>query len=136
MLLLYRQVGQLSPEQLEFLVANLEEEWSYDRDYYINRDMYAALEAKGAEPALLQLLGEALGDRDEVDILWMDTEAQNDDMYRDLDEANWDHEHTYGPAGELLHPDGSPAHAVPNPDRPTEWTNPVANRDLPPKTEG
>jgi len=74
MILLYSQVGELSEEQLDFLVDNLEEEWPEDRDYYINRTMVDLLKQRGADPTLLRLLTLALGDREEVDILWVDTE--------------------------------------------------------------
>jgi hypothetical protein len=102
MLLLYAQAGEISPEQLEFLVDNLEEEWPDDRDYYINRDLLKILENAGADIQLLALLERCLGDRDEVDILWMDTEATDDSLYRDLD-ADWDHDHIYSQGGEHTH---------------------------------
>jgi len=74
MILLYSQVGELSEEQLDFLVDNLEEEWPEDRDYYISRRMLDMLKARGADAALVSMLTQALGDREEVDILWVDTE--------------------------------------------------------------
>jgi processive 1,2-diacylglycerol beta-glucosyltransferase len=74
MILLYTQVGELSEEQLDFLVDNLEEEWPEDRDYYINRAMLEILKQRGADAALLHILEQALGNRDEVDILWVDTD--------------------------------------------------------------
>ena len=36
MIRLYAYVGELSEDELDFLIDNLEEEWSDDRDYYIN----------------------------------------------------------------------------------------------------
>ena len=74
MILLYSQVGELSEEQLDFLVDNLEEEWPEDRDYFINRSMLDMLKQRGADPGLIRMLTQALGDREEVDILWVDTE--------------------------------------------------------------
>jgi hypothetical protein len=74
MILLYSQVGELSEEQLDFLVDNLEEEWPEDRDYYINRQMLDLLKQRGADATLVHMLTQALGDRDEVDILWVDTD--------------------------------------------------------------
>ncbi|HEX5370442.1 MAG TPA: galactosyldiacylglycerol synthase [Dehalococcoidia bacterium] len=74
MILLYSQVGELSEEQLDFLIDNLEEEWPEDRDYFINRPMLEMLKARGADSVLLHMLSEALANRDEVDILWVDTE--------------------------------------------------------------
>jgi alpha-N-acetylglucosamine transferase len=74
MILLYSQVGELSEEQLDFLVDNLEEEWPEDRDYYINRAMLDILKQRGADATLVHMLTQALGDREEVDILWVDTD--------------------------------------------------------------
>ena len=74
MILLYSQVGELTEDQLDFLIDNLEEEWSEDRDYYINRDMLSMLEQRGADSGLMRLLNDALGDKDEVEVLWVDTE--------------------------------------------------------------
>lgn len=74
MILLYAQVGEISEEQLEVLVDNLEEEWPEDRDYYINRAMIETLKQRGSDDVLIHLLEQALGNRDEVDILWVDTE--------------------------------------------------------------
>jgi hypothetical protein len=78
-ILLYKQVGELTEEQLDFLIEHLEEEWSEDRDYYINRDMVAMLEQRGADSGLLRILTDALGDKDEVDVLWVDTEEDFDE---------------------------------------------------------
>lgn len=82
MILLYAQVGEINEEQLDFLIDNLEEEWPEDRDYYINKQMLEMLKARGADSLLVHLLTEALGNRDEVDILWVDTdelEAEDED---------------------------------------------------------
>ena len=78
MILLYSQVGELSEEQLDFIIDNLEEEWPEDRDYFINRPMLEMLKARGADSVLLHMLSEALANRDEVDILWVDTEELED----------------------------------------------------------
>jgi hypothetical protein len=74
MILLYSQVGELSEDQLDFLVDNLEEEWPEDRDYFVNRQMLEILKQRGADSVLVHMLSEALGNRDEVDILWVDTD--------------------------------------------------------------
>ena len=79
MIYLYAKVGELSEEQLDVLVDNLEEEWSEDRDYYINKSMIDMLQAKGADSALLHMLLNALGNKEDVDILWVDTEEDYED---------------------------------------------------------
>ena len=79
MILLYSQAGEISEDQLDFLIDHLEEEWTDDRDYFLNRQMIDMLEQKGADAALLVLLRNALGDKDEVEILWVDTEEIDED---------------------------------------------------------
>ena len=86
MILLYSQVGEITEEQLDFLIDNLEEEWTEDRDYYLNRAMLAMLESRGADRGLMRLLLAAIGDKDEVDILWVDTE-ETDDEEEDEDDV-------------------------------------------------
>ena len=51
-------------------IDQLEEESSDDQDYYINGPTLEAFEAKGIDPALLALLKGALGDRDDMEIVW------------------------------------------------------------------
>jgi hypothetical protein len=80
MILLYAQVGELSEQQLDFLIDNLEEEWSDDRDYFLNREMVNMLQSRGADENLIRLLQQALGDKDEVDILWVDTEEEEEEF--------------------------------------------------------
>jgi hypothetical protein len=84
MILLYSQVGELSEEQLDFLVNNLEEELPEDRDFYISREMLETLKQRGADATLVAMLTQALGQRDEVDILWVDT-SELEEMEEDED---------------------------------------------------
>ena len=49
MIYLYAKIGELSEEQLDVLVDNLEEEWTEDRDYYLNKSIIDMLQAKGAD---------------------------------------------------------------------------------------
>ena len=76
MIYLYAKVGELSEEQLDLLIDNLEEEWQDDRDYYLNQAMLDMLQARGADSALMHILKSAMGNKDEVDILWVDTEEE------------------------------------------------------------
>ena len=63
-------LGTITEAQLEFLMDELEEESSTDRDYYINVATVDMLEEDGADPALLALLREALSDREDMEIRW------------------------------------------------------------------
>jgi processive 1,2-diacylglycerol beta-glucosyltransferase len=81
MIRLYRYVGEVSEDNLDFLIDNLEEEWSDDQDYYLNRAMVDMLAQKGADAALIDLLKRALAGDEDVEILWVDTE----EVYEDED---------------------------------------------------
>ena len=63
-------LGEITPDQLAFLRAQLEEENAEDQDYYINEATIDLFAARGAPPALLALLRQGLGQRDDMDIRW------------------------------------------------------------------
>ena len=63
-------IGQISDEQLRFLVEQLEEEHDDDTDYYVDRDTLELLSDNGADPELLALLEKAIGDDESMDIAW------------------------------------------------------------------
>jgi len=64
------EIGQITDEQLAFLVAQLEEEHDEDQDYYIDRDTLELLSDNNIDPELLALLEKALGDDESMDIAW------------------------------------------------------------------
>jgi hypothetical protein len=63
-------LGTLDDLQFQFLADHLEEESRQDDDYYLNRTTVDFLADAGADPALLDILRRALGDRDEAEIRW------------------------------------------------------------------
>lgn len=63
-------IGEISEDQLQFLIDELEEEDSEDVDYYLNRTVIEMLEDRGMDDELAELLYEALGDRDDIEIEW------------------------------------------------------------------
>lgn len=63
--------GTIDEEQLRTLMKYLEEESLEDTDYYINRDTVDLFEERNADPALVELLRTALGDREDMDIRWV-----------------------------------------------------------------
>jgi hypothetical protein len=63
-------LGTLTAEQLEELVALLEEEDTEDRDYYIDKDVLAFLEEEGADEALLAMVRPHITDDEGVEIEW------------------------------------------------------------------
>src|SRR5205807_8536705 len=63
-------LGELSDAQLKFLIDQLEEESLDDWDYYLNVATLDVFQAKGADPALLDQLRQALGAREDMEIRW------------------------------------------------------------------
>ena len=63
-------IGEITAEQLRFLVDELEEDSLEDVDYYLSGATVDMLEADGADPELILLLRKALDEHGEVDILW------------------------------------------------------------------
>ncbi len=63
-------VGEITGDQLRFLIDELEETSDSDRDYYVHPPAIELLEAAGADDQLLEVLQAALGDRDGVEIRW------------------------------------------------------------------
>lgn len=63
-------IGEISDQQFQFMVDQLEEESLEDRDYAITSMTLAFFESQGADSELVALLRRALGDRDEVIVRW------------------------------------------------------------------
>jgi processive 1,2-diacylglycerol beta-glucosyltransferase len=63
-------LGSISPEELRFLMDQLEEESDDDTDYYLNRATFEMLKDHGASARLRELLERAFGDRDEIEFEW------------------------------------------------------------------
>ena len=66
-------LGSISDDELRFLVDELEEESTTDRDYYISSDTIDMLEADGAPALLLTLLKRILGSEEGVEVRWVRT---------------------------------------------------------------
>lgn len=63
-------IGQITPEQLQYLIDQMEEESLEDRDYSITRMEIDYFESQGAGPELIALLRKAVGGKDEVIVQW------------------------------------------------------------------
>lgn len=63
-------LGEISEDQLAFLNECLVEESEEDRDYYLDGAAIEFLEEEGGDAALMALLRQALGDREELEIRW------------------------------------------------------------------
>ncbi|UCD23070.1 MAG: galactosyldiacylglycerol synthase [Gemmatimonadota bacterium] len=64
------KLGEITQEQLQFLVDQLEETSLEDQDYYVDANTLAMLTEAGADAELLELLKSGMGDRDGYEIRW------------------------------------------------------------------
>ena len=65
-----RSLGQITEDQLQYLIDNLEEEWLEDQDYTITPLLLEYFEGMGADAGLVTLLRDALAGREDVEIVW------------------------------------------------------------------
>jgi hypothetical protein len=63
-------LGSVSEDDLQLLVDQLEEEDADDTDYYVCADTIDLLESNGASADLLNILRQALGDAEGVEVSW------------------------------------------------------------------
>ncbi|HEV2750635.1 MAG TPA: hypothetical protein VGV12_08945 [Gemmatimonadales bacterium] len=63
-------LGTIDDDELRFLVDELEEESSTDRDYYVDADTIDMLEGDGAPASLLALLRRIVGSGEGVEVRW------------------------------------------------------------------
>ena len=63
-------LGHISQEDLDLLVAQLEETSRNDRDYFINNETFLSLVEAGASSTLLDAIKIALDRNSEADIRW------------------------------------------------------------------
>lgn len=67
------RIGEISDDQLQFLVDQMEEESLEDRDYSITQMELDYFVSLGASPQLVDLLRTALAGREEVVVFWSRT---------------------------------------------------------------
>ena len=67
-------LGEITEEQLQFLEEQLVEEGAEDPDYFINQDTIDLLAQRGADPALIALLRQAVGSGEGIEITWSEAE--------------------------------------------------------------
>ena len=63
-------IGEITEQQLQFLIDQLEEETFEDQDYAIEAMTLAYFESQSADPELLAILKNGLGDKDQMIIRW------------------------------------------------------------------
>lgn len=63
-------LAEISDDQLDFMVEQLEEEDREDQDYFLDLDVIDLMEENGADEGLILLLRRALGSNEGIDIRW------------------------------------------------------------------
>lgn len=63
-------IGVLTEPQLKYLIDELEEEHDEDRDYWLNRTQLEMFREQGAEFVLVDMLEMAMGESDELEVIW------------------------------------------------------------------
>jgi hypothetical protein len=63
-------IGDISDEDMKFLVDELEEESSRDRDYFIDTATVEMLDSNGGSPTMIAMLRLAVGSSEGIDITW------------------------------------------------------------------
>ncbi|MEJ7747424.1 MAG: hypothetical protein WKF61_11915 [Luteimonas sp.] len=65
-----RLLGEINQQDLDLLIAKMEEESSDDRDYYVDNDTFLLLVEAGASSVLLDAIKMALDLNGQADIRW------------------------------------------------------------------
>ena len=73
-----RRIGVISEGELQFLIDELEEEDSRDKDYYIDAPTIDFFVSRHANPHLVRLLRGALGVEEGFEIRWEDDSADTE----------------------------------------------------------
>ncbi len=73
-------IGEITTEQLDFLIDMLEEEDSEDQDYWIDELTLQYFQENGGDPALLKLLQDAIGESEGVEIEWVSDEENKEEQ--------------------------------------------------------
>jgi hypothetical protein len=62
------KVGRITEQQLQALIAWMEEESTEDRDYYLTAEDCELMAEQGIDPTLVAVLQEALKGREDMDL--------------------------------------------------------------------
>lgn len=64
------EIGTITETQLQFLVDQLEEESPSDTDYWLNRAELEIFKESGADPELVALLEQGMGEAEDMEVSW------------------------------------------------------------------
>jgi processive 1,2-diacylglycerol beta-glucosyltransferase len=63
-------IGEVTEDDVQFLIDQLEEEYESDTAYYLSADTLAFLRESGASAELLAVLGRAIEGRADAEVRW------------------------------------------------------------------
>lgn len=63
-------IGNVTADQVQFMIDHLEEESETDQDYWLNRATIDMFREEGADAQLLAMLEDAMGEGDDVEVEW------------------------------------------------------------------
>jgi len=63
-------IGEITEEQLQFLINELEEDYSQDRDYWLERSELEYFRENGGPADLIKILESAMGNNEGLEIIW------------------------------------------------------------------
>ena len=72
-------IGEITKEQLDFLIDMLEEEGVEDQDYWIDEMTLQYFQENGADLALIKLLQDAIGESEGIEIEWVPDEEEKEE---------------------------------------------------------
>jgi hypothetical protein len=64
------RVAEITDEQFQFLMNNLEEESSVDEDYYFNEATIDMFKERGADEKLITILEKVISNKGEAELRW------------------------------------------------------------------
>ena len=63
-------VAEITEDQFQFLMDNLEEESSVDEDYYFNKATIEMFKERDADEQLIEILERVIGSKGEAELRW------------------------------------------------------------------
>ena len=63
-------VAEITEDQFQFLMDNLEEESSVDEDYYFNKATVEMFKERDADEQLIEILERVIGSKGEAELRW------------------------------------------------------------------
>ena len=104
-------IGEITEEQLDFLVDMLEEEDSEDQDYWIDEMTLQYFQENGADLALIKLLQDAIGESEGIEIEWVpDEEEKEDGSAHRAEQDREPKSDGVAPRAQVIRPEEGPVH--------------------------